>query len=147
MDTIKALLLLFAISVLLCDIMIRRMYSLTEKKKEEAGTAFNNLEYLLQDNVHDKIYALIDSLIDDALDNYQILELSKNEAQYINEQESTKMEAYINQSLEKNMSEDMIRLIGLIYDIQYPGEEMDIVRVRIKLKLINFISEYNDLIQ
>lgn len=115
--------------------------SIVEKKTIDISAC--NL--LLQDKIVDKINNVLDSVIKDQAEIYQLMVLSTNEttAQYLNSEEQDKMQKYLIHVVYNNISDEMKQLLSLIYNTDDDKRLKDLVSLRVKIYLINFIVEYN----
>lgn len=103
------------------------------------------LDLMLTDNFVSKVNMLIDSIIKEHAEIYQVMVLSTNEdkAQYITTEQQDEMQKYVLHMTLKNLSPELRSIMGLVYDINDAKDLRDVVSIRVKLYLINFIVEYN----
>lgn len=111
--------------------------------KESIDTDLANM--MLQDNFVEKVNLLIDSVIKEHAEVYQVMVLSTNEdkAQYITTEQQDEMQKYVLHMTMKNISPELRSIIKLVYNIDDPKDFRDMISIRVKLYLINFIVEYN----
>ena len=99
---------------------------------------------LLGDNFVGKVNSLIDSLIQEQVEIYQVMILARDMSiHYIKAEEQDKMTKYIIYSVMKNISPELKQLISLIYDTKTDKDLENVIGIRTKLFLINFITNYN----
>lgn len=105
----------------------------------------NLVDLMLTDNFVGKVNALIDSIIKEHADIYQVMVLSVNEdkAQYITSEQQDEMQKYVIHMTLKNLSPELKSIMELVYNIDDPTDLRDIISLRVKLYLINFVVEYN----
>jgi hypothetical protein len=124
----------------------------TKKNKEEIheDNDIDKLELarllLSTDNCVEKIDNILDIKIKAAADMYNILILSTDENQYINTTQIDEMSNYIEETVFRNFTSSMRIITGLIYDVSSDKKIKDIIKVRTKIYMINFVMEYNKLI-
>lgn len=124
----------------------------TKKNKEEIheDNDIDKLELarllLSTENCVEKIDNILDIKIKAAADMYNILILSTDENQYINTTQIDEMSNYIEETVFRNFTSSMRIITGLIYDVSSDKKIKDIIKVRTKIYMINFVMEYNKLI-
>lgn len=124
----------------------------TKKNKEEIheDNDIDKLELarllLSTENCVEKIDNILDIKIKAAADMYNILILSTDENQYINTTQIDEMSNYIEETVFRNFTTSMRIITGLIYDVSTDKKIKDIIKVRTKIYMINFVMEYNKLI-
>ena len=129
------------------------IYFLTNKKPKNVEVKrsidVNVCNLLMQDKIVDKINNVIDSMIKDQAEVYQLMVLSTNEllAQYINSEEQDKMQHYLIYVVKKHISPEVKDLLSLVYNINTDKDLEDLISLRVKLYLINFVVEYNKSIE
>lgn len=103
------------------------------------------VELMLSDNFVGKVNLLIDSIIKEHAEIYQVMVLSLNEdkAQYITSEQQDEMQKYVLHMTLKNLSPELRSIMKLVYNIDDANDLRDIVSLRVKLYLINFVIEYN----
>lgn len=101
---------------------------------------------LSTENCVEKIDNILDIKIKAAADMYNILILSTDENQYINTTQIDEMSNYIEETVFRNFTTSMRIITGLIYDVSTDKKIKDIIKVRTKIYMINFVMEYNKLI-
>lgn len=118
-----------------------------KESKKETRTSIDPGIYniLLQDKLVDKINNVIDSMIRDQANVYQLMVLSTNEmsVQYLNTEEQDKMQKYLTHITCKHISPEVKNLMNLIYNIKDDEDLKNIVSLRVKIYLIHFVVEYN----
>ena len=99
---------------------------------------------LLGDNFVGKVNRLIDSLIQEQVEIYQVMILARDMSiHYIKAEEQDKMTKYIMYSVMKNISPELRELISLVYNTETDKDLENVINIRTKLFLINFITNYN----
>ena len=100
---------------------------------------------MLSDNFVGKVNLLLDSIIKEHAEIYQVMVLSLNEdkAQYITSEQQDEMQKYVLHMTLKNLSPELRSIMKLVYNIDNAADLKDIVSLRVKLYLINFVIEYN----
>lgn len=123
--------------------VVKTYYRKNGVTKESLDT--NLASIVLQDNFVAKVNQLIDSIIKEYAEIYQVMVLSTNEdkAQYITTEQQDEMQKYVIHMTMKNISPEVRSIIKLVYNIDDPKEFRDMISIRVKLYLINFIIEYN----
>lgn len=120
-----------------------------KENKKDVHQNFRNLDnikIIIGEKYFDRINELIDSFIQNAIDNYTVFALSSNSNHYLNEKETEIMTKYVFGSVKRNMTADVIEVIKTVYTIGDDEKRLnDLLNVRIKLHMINFIREYNSL--
>lgn len=103
------------------------------------------VELMLSDNFVGKVNLLLDSIIKEHAEIYQVMVLSMNEdkAQYITSEQQDEMQKYVLHMTLKNLSPELRSIMKLVYNIDSAADLKDIVSLRVKLYLINFVIEYN----
>lgn len=103
------------------------------------------VKLMLSDNFVGKVNLLIDSIIKEHAEIYQVMILSTSEdkAQYITSEQQDEMQKYVLYMTLKNLSPELKSIMRLVYNIDDATDLKDIVSLRVKLYLINFIIEYN----
>lgn len=103
------------------------------------------LELLLKDKSFENINKLLDDIIEKYVNDYTILVLSKDTNNYLNSSQIEDIEEYVTGSVLKNISSSVIYLLGLIYKLNTEKEISSFIKVRCKIYLIGFISQYNSI--
>lgn len=109
----------------------------------------NNIFYkdILRNDYLAKVNKLMDDIITQAADIYQIMQLSQSSTEYINQEEADRMEKYIYGTVKNNMTEYVRNAIESIYVINSEEDLDKVLNLRIKLYMINFLRQYNDVIE
>ena len=113
-------------------------------KKEKIDSEL--LKILLSENSVNKIDEIIDTFIHNAGDMYNILVLSSNTVNYMTEEDINRMQDYIILTVENNMTDSVLELVKLIHKIDNQQDIYDFISLRTKLYMINFVVDYNRLI-
>jgi len=117
-----------------------------EKKKN-----IELINAMLAEGYFDKVNALIDSFISAAGDNYTVFALSSNSNHYLTESDQETMTKYIYGNVKRNITPEVKDLISTVYNIDDEEEDNEhnklnqLINVRIKLYMINFIRNFNSL--
>lgn len=144
--------IIFAIFAIILSVFLlllyRRMYSIekmvyniTEKKLETIN------KIILEDKYIDRVNLLIDDFIKQASEVYQIMKLSQDDKQYLKAEDAEIMKKYIFGTVKKNMTQDVINAIKSIYVVESDEDLHKILDLRINLYMINFMRQYNDIIE
>lgn len=137
----------YLITVVLFSIKFFSMKRMIEIEKQEDEKINNEtLKILLGENTVNKIDEIIDTFIRNAGDMYNILVLSSNVNNYMNENDIEKMQEYIILSVENNITDSILELIKLTHKIDNQQDLYDLINLRTKLYMINFVVGYNRLI-
>jgi len=123
---------------------MKRMIEIEKQKDEKINN--ETLKILLGENTVNKIDEIIDTFIRNAGDMYNILVLSSNVNNYMNENDIEKMQEYIILSVENNITDYILELIKLTHKIDNQQDLYDLINLRTKLYMINFVVGYNRLI-
>ncbi len=136
-----ALILAGALSIISTIVLVN--YKKTEvvlKKIEPAS--LDTIKLVLEKNSFDNVNILIDTIIKDAIDMYNILNGVSDET-YINTKMTEEMASYVYGMTVKKMTPAVKGAIGLFYKIDTEDELEDLLKLRIKLHLINEIYQQN----
>ena len=136
------------------SIIVAISSNMSQKDKQPKDTTVDNdidklaLASLLlsTDNCTEKIDNILDSRIKSAADMYHILILSTDENQYITSTQIQEMSNYIEETVYRNFTQSMKIIIGMIYDVSTNEKIKEIIKVRTKIYMINFVMNYNKLI-
>ena len=142
-------LLVFWSIILFCAV-IRTAYSVKSFYKKDPKLTQESIDtdlarMMLDENFVTKVNLLIDSIIKEHAEVYQVMVLSINEegAQYITTEQQDEMQKYVLHMVMKNISPELRSIIKLVYNIDDAKDLRDMISIRVKLYLINFIVEYN----
>ena len=111
------------------------------REKHEFNVEISKL--ILEDKLVEKSNEIIDSLIKEYIDIYQVMVLSMNELQYINAEEQDKLQKYIIYKVFHSLSLDVRDVISLAYNTNTDKELEEVVSIRTKMFLLNYIVEFN----
>ena len=101
------------------------------------------IKILLEEEYFKKVNNLIDSLITGASENYVVFALPANPNHYLTEKETEKMSKYIFGMVKKNLTENVLSVISTVYKLDTEKDIDDLIHLRIKLHIINFLlSKY-----
>ena len=143
--------LIVLLSIFILIVLITDGFILVDKVKknkiEEIQETHNvNVEVaklILEGKLVERVNEVIDSLIREHVDVYQVMVLSMNELQYISAEEQDKLQKYIIYKVVHNISPDVRDIISLAYNVTNDKELEEVVSVRVKMYLLNYIVEYN----
>lgn len=153
-------LIIFVAIIAVTIILFILEYNLKYKKeKEKEDLPFvaikkKNIELIntmLAEGYFDKVNALIDSFISVAGDNYTVFALSSNSNHYLTESDQETMTKYIYGNVKRNITPEVKDVISTVYIIDDEEEDNEhnklnqLINVRIKLYMINFIRNFNSL--
>lgn len=120
--------------------------------KKETNVIKSNIDtelikYVLdEDNILDKINNLIDTMIKDAIELYSIFN-TFNEETYINNEMAEELSNYCLGMVKNKLTDTMKNTIGIVYDISTEKKLDDVIKLRIKLHIINYMVEQNQPIE
>lgn len=120
--------------------------------KKETNVIKSNIDtelikYVLdEDNILDKINNLIDTMIKDAIELYSIFNIF-NEETYINNEMAEELSNYCLGMVKNKLTDTMKNTIGIVYDISTEKKLDDVIKLRIKLHIINYMVEQNQPIE
>lgn len=134
---IIALIIIFALSTAVI------ITTTNNKTKKEPEINIEVLKLLLSENSAEKIDTALDQFINAAGDNYTLFKLTQNSTHYITEEIQKEMILYIKASVMKNMTKEMRTLIGLTHVIESEKDLEDLIMVRTKLYVLNYMVNYN----
>lgn len=137
--------ILISLTLLLCYVS----YSIYKENKKivnkDTKDSSKEIDIILQsDDIVDKVNKLIDDLIENASNIYTILTIdSSDDGKYINSTASDLMAEYIFQTIKKNMTFSIFNTIKLVYVINDEKDLDNLLKLRIKLFMINIIINNN----
>jgi hypothetical protein len=130
-----------------CVILYCKILKLEEKVTKNFNEKLNKVnKIILEDKYIDRVNLLMDDFIKQASEVYQIMHLSKNTGQYLKSTDAEHMKRYIYASVKNNMTKDVVNAIKSIYVINSESDLDKILDLRINLYMINFLRQYNDVI-
>lgn len=142
--------IIFTIPILLMLLLCYASYNTYKenKKIENKDTkkdSSKEIDIILQsDDIINKVNKLIDDLIENASNIYTILTIdSSDDGKYINSTVSDQMAEYIFQTIKKNMTFSIFNTIKLVYVINDEKDLDNLLKLRIKLFMINIIINNN----
>lgn len=122
--------------------LMKNFKKVNNENREEINVELATL--LLGDNFVGKVNKLIDSLIQEQVEIYQVMILARDMSiHYIKAEDQDKMTKYIIYSVMKNISPELRELISLVYNTETDKDLENVISIRTKLFLINFITNYN----
>lgn len=102
------------------------------------------LDLLMTDKFLEKVNALMDSLIQQYTDVYQVMILSTaTDIEFIKTKEQEEMQKYVSHMVIESISPELKKLIGLVYNVSTAEDLKNVINLRTKLFLINYIVQYN----
>ena len=126
----------------------KRLVKLEEKIKDISEIKINKInKIILEDKYIEKVNLLIDDFINQASEVYQIMQLSQTPNDYLKPEEAEVMKKYIFLSVKNNMTQEVQNALKSIYIINSEEDLDKILELRIKLYMINFMRQYNDVIE
>lgn len=137
--------ILISLTLLLCYVS----YSIYKENKKienkDTKDSSKEIDIILQsDDIVNKVNKLIDDLIENASNIYTILTIdSSDDGKYINSTASDLMAEYIFQTIKKNMTFSIFNTIKLVYVINDEKDLDNLLKLRIKLFMINIIINNN----
>lgn len=111
-----------------------------EKEIEKRNTEVMNI--ILKKDSYTEVNALIDAFIKDAIELYRILNVVVEET-YLTKDKLKEMEGYVYQTVKRKMTKDVVDIISLFYVVESEKDIDDIIKLRIKLHLIQNAVEQN----
>lgn len=135
------LILVGALSIISTIVLVNYKKSEVALKKVEPAS-LDTIKLVLEKNSFDNVNILIDTIIKDAIDMYNILSGVSDET-YINTKMTEEMASYVYGMTVKKMTPAVKGAIGLFYDIDTDEKLDELLKLRIKLHLINEIYTQN----
>lgn len=132
---IIAIALMFIMTVILIDTK-----SNPTVKKESVSVDI--LKLIIQKDSFDNVNAMLDTIIKDGIEMYTILNGVEQET-YITADMSNEMYDYVFGMSYKKMTPAVRSALGLFYNIDSDNDLIELLRLRIKLHLINEIYQQN----
>lgn len=144
----ELIIILFTLLILLnlINVIFILRYNIEEKNKKSKKEEKENIELLkilLEPDSLNKIDTSLDQFIYNAGNNYTLFKLSQKENHYITEEDQNEMIMYIFASVKKNMTKEMRRLIGLVHVINSEQDLDNLIQLRTKMYMLNFVVDYN----
>lgn len=109
----------------------------------------NNVEkikILLEDKSIEKIDGFINNLINQAIEQYMIFNMTTKE-HYINAKESETVIKYVYGTIKVNMTQNTRDVIGLIYDVSTDQKLENLLMIKIKINVLALLVDNNKVIQ
>lgn len=129
-------------------IFIQRQVARDDKKFEEVEDAkdtsvdVDKLRIVMEKDSLNNVNILLDTIIKDAIDMYNILNGVTDET-YYTEEMNNEMSVYVFGMTKKKMTKPVRDAIGLFYTINTEKDLDEVIKLRIKLHLIDVISQQN----
>lgn len=115
-------------------------------KKESYSVPIETMRFLVEPGTVDHINKLIDGCIADAANIYTVLELVKNENNFLTPDDKKRMSDYLYAMTMKQMTDEMLETIKLVHIIETSDDLSNLIRLHVNIFMINFSSQYNSLI-
>lgn len=100
------------------------------------------IKLMLTDNIVDNVNNMLDNIIKEAINLYLIFN-SINEETYINNDIAKELEDYTFGMVKNKLTPTVKDTLGLIYDISTKEKLDSVIKLRIKIHVINFMVEQN----
>lgn len=133
--------LLFIIWIIICGVACY-FKGLDDGKSNKQKRNTEVMNIILEKDSYTDVNALIDAFIKDAIELYRILNVVVEET-YLTKDKIKEMEGYVYQTVKRKMTKDIVDLISLFYVVESEKDIDDIIRLRIKLHLIQNAVEQN----
>ena len=143
METLIIVLLCVCTIIYVTSLVADIILKIKNSKRHPEGVNIEVLKLLLSENSAEKIDTALDQFINAAGDNYTLFKLTQNTTHYITEEIQKEMILYIKASVMKNMTKEMRTLIGLTHVINSEEDLEDLITVRTKLYVLNYMVNYN----
>lgn len=122
---------------------IRRI---NHSNKKENTVSIETMRFLAEPETINRINKLIDDCITDAANIYTVLELIKNENNFLTPDDKKRMSDYLYAMTMKQMTDEMLETIKLVHIIETSDDLSNLIRLHVNIFMINFSSQYNSLI-
>lgn len=126
------------------EMYIRRINH--SKNKKENIVSIETMRFLAEPETINHINKLIDDCIADAANIYTVLELVKNENNFLTPDDKKRMGDYLYAMTMKQMTDEMLETIKLVHIIETSDDLSNLIRLHVNIFMINFSSQYNSLI-
>ena len=97
---------------------------------------------MLTDNIDNSVNNMLDNIIKNIIELYLIFN-NVSEENYINSETAKELEDYTFGMVKKKLTDSVRDTIGLVYDISTEEKLNSVIKLRIKLHIINFMVEQN----
>lgn len=111
-------------------------------EEKDTSVDVDKLKMVMEKESLYNVNVLLDTIISDAIDMYNILNGVTDET-YYTEEMNNEMSVYVFGMTKKKMTKPVRDAIGLFYTINNEKDLDDIIKLRIKLHLIDVISQQN----
>ena len=111
-------------------------------EEKDTSVDVDKLKMVMEKESLYNVNVLLDTIISDAIDMYNILNGVTDET-YYTEEMNNEMSVYVFGMTKKKMTKPVRDAIGLFYTINSEKDLDDIIKLRIKLHLIDVISQQN----
>ena len=119
-----------------------RGYYNDDVEEKDTSVDIDKLRMVMEKESLYNVNVLLDTIITDAIDMYNILNGVTDET-YYTEEMNNEMSVYVFGMTKKKMTKPVRDAIGLFYTINNEKDLDDIIKLRIKLHLIDVISQQN----
>ena len=120
----------------------RGYYDDDDVVEKDTSVDIDKLRMVMEKESLYNVNVLLDTIISDAIDMYNILNGVTDET-YYTEEMNNEMSVYVFGMTKKKMTKPVRDAIGLFYTINNEKDLDDIIKLRIKLHLIDVISQQN----
>ena len=117
-----------------------------DERNKDNSIDIDKIKMVMEKDSLDNVHVLLDTIISDAIGMYNILNGVTDET-YYTEEMNNEMSVYVFGMTKKKMTKPVRDALGLFYEINTDKDLDDIIKLRIKLHLINVISQQNKPLQ
>jgi len=117
-----------------------------DERNKDTSIDIDKIKMVMEKDSLDNVHVLLDTIISDAIGMYNILNGVTDET-YYTEEMNNEMSVYVFGMTKKKMTKPVRDDLGLFYEINSDKDLDDIIKLRIKLHLINVISQQNKPLQ
>ena len=132
------------VTIIMCIVTI--VITTTKKEKidnrKEKIYDVELIKLMLTDNIDNSVNNMLDNIIKNIIDLYLIFN-NVSEENYINSEIAKELEDYTFGMIKKKLTDSVRDTIGLVYDISTEEKLNSVIKLRIKLHIINFMVEQN----
>lgn len=132
------------VTIIMCIVTI--VITTTKKEKidnrKEKIYDVELIKLMLTDNIDNSVNNMLDNIIKNIIDLYLIFN-NVSEENYINSETAKELEDYTFGMVKKKLTDSARNTIGLVYDISTEEKLNSVIKLRIKLHIINFMVEQN----
>lgn len=113
---------------------------------ENSGVDVEVTKLILQKDSYENVNNMLDTIIKDAIDMYMILQHVTDDT-YLTNKIINEMSAYVYGMTYNKMTPGVLSTLGLFYDVSTDAKLADVLKLRIKLHVVNTVQEQNAPIQ